>query len=143
MQNQFHGQQGDDAERHRATRQQHPEEVEEPGPGHREIRRHRVGVNHRGHGVGGVVETVDELKAQGDQQRHAQQQKRRPGGDLRAEFAHVVHQAVGGEQQPAGQHSEKHHEGEQAGFFIELRPGTAGGSLGLGGVGGRSHDRQS
>jgi hypothetical protein len=53
------------------------------------------------------VETVDELEAQGDQQRHAQQQKRRPGGDHRAQFVHVVHQAVGGEQQAHGQHGKK------------------------------------
>ena len=142
LQNQLHRQQGDDAERHRAAGQQHPQEVEEPGPGHREIRRHRVGVNHRGHRVGGVVETVDELKAQRDQQRHAQQQKRRPGGDHRAEFAHVVHQAVRGEQQATGQHAEENHQGEQAGFLVELRSGAAGGRLG-GGVGRSSHDGQS
>jgi hypothetical protein len=50
------------------------------------------------------VKAVDELEAQGDQQRHAQQQERRPGGDHRAQFVHVVHQAVGGEQQAHGQH---------------------------------------
>ncbi|MNP41891.1 hypothetical protein D3C76_1356180 [compost metagenome] len=84
------------------------------------------------------METVDELEAQGNQQGHAQQDEWRPGGHLRAEFVHVVHQAVGGEQQPDAQHCKKHHEGEHTGFFIELRFGAAGGRRG-GGKGGGSH----
>ncbi|MNR43989.1 hypothetical protein D3C85_1626730 [compost metagenome] len=88
------------------------------------------------------MEAIDELKAQGNQKRHAQQQERRPGGDHRAEFVHVVHQAVSGKQQTDGQHGEKHHDGEQAGFFVELRYGATGGRRG-GGEGGRSHHGHS
>ncbi|MNN77493.1 hypothetical protein D3C81_1939600 [compost metagenome] len=84
------------------------------------------------------METVDELEAQGNQQRHAQQQKRRPCGHHGAQFAHVVHQAVGGEQQADAQYGKKHHDSQQAGFFIELWLGATGGRRG-GGEGGGSH----
>ncbi|MOA32863.1 hypothetical protein D3C78_1541150 [compost metagenome] len=67
------------------------------------------------------METVDEFEAKGNQQRHAQQQERRPGGHHGAEFAHVVHQAVGGKQQAAAQYGEKHHQGDHARFAVELR----------------------
>ena len=36
-------------------------------------------VDDRRHRVGGVVETVDELKAQGHEQRHPKQDVRKPG----------------------------------------------------------------
>jgi hypothetical protein len=38
------------------------------------MRRQRVGVDHRGHGIGGVVKSVDEFEPQGDEERQAQQQ---------------------------------------------------------------------
>ena len=80
--------------------------------------RQRVGVDHRRDRVGGVVEAVDELEAQGDQQRYAQQQEWRPGGELGAHFVHVVHQAVGGEQQAHGEYGEEHDHRQQAGFCV-------------------------
>ena len=51
------------------------QEVPESRPRHRHVRIERMGVDHRRHCVGRVVETVDELKSQGDQQRDAQQQE--------------------------------------------------------------------
>ncbi|MNT36011.1 hypothetical protein D3C72_1720670 [compost metagenome] len=86
------------------------------------------------------METVDELETQGNQQRHAEQQERRPRGDYRAEFVHVVHQAVSGEQHSHRQHGEKDHVGKRAGFLVEGWPATVGGR-GAGGQGGSSHGR--
>ncbi|MNO98892.1 hypothetical protein D3C76_906510 [compost metagenome] len=138
MQNQLDRQQRDDAERHRTTGQQHPEEVEEPGPDHREIRWQRMRIDHCGDGVGGVVETVDELEAQGNQQGHAQEYERRPSGHHGAKLVHVVHQAIGGEQQPEAQYCEKHHQSVRAGFFVQLRFDADGGRRG-GGERGSGH----
>ena len=67
------GQQRDDPVGHRAARLQHAEEIEQAGPHHRQLRRQRVGVDHRRHRVGGVVKPVDELEAERDEQRHAEQ----------------------------------------------------------------------
>ncbi|MNZ82480.1 hypothetical protein D3C78_1011780 [compost metagenome] len=141
LQNQLHRQQGDDAEGHGAAGQQHPEEVEEARPDHCELWRQRVGVDHCCHGVGGVVETVDELKAQGNQQRHAQQQERGPGGHRGADSIDVMHQAVGREQQPHGQHGKEHHDGQYAGFFVDVGADAACRGGGGGSREGSSHCR--
>ena len=53
--------------------EQHAEEIEEARPDHGEFGRQRVGVDHGRDRVGGVVEAVDELEAERDQQRHAQE----------------------------------------------------------------------
>ena len=53
--------------RNRAARDHDAEEIEHAGPDHRDRRGQRVGVDHRGDGVGGVVEAVDELEAERDQ----------------------------------------------------------------------------
>ena len=45
-----------------------PEEVPHARPDHRDVRRQRVGVDHGRHGIGRVVEAVDELESQRDQQ---------------------------------------------------------------------------
>lgn len=43
-----------------------------------------MGIDHRGDGVGRVMETVDELEPERDQQRHEQQEVRQVGRGLRA-----------------------------------------------------------
>ena len=73
LQDQLDRQQRDDAERDRAARDQHAEEVPAARPDDREMRRQRVRVDHGGDRVRGVVETVDELEAERDQQRDAEQ----------------------------------------------------------------------
>ena len=55
---------------------EHAEEVEHARPDDGEVRRQRVRVDDRRHGVGGVVEAVDELEAERDQQRDAEQEER-------------------------------------------------------------------
>ncbi|MCY1460531.1 hypothetical protein D9M71_780980 [compost metagenome] len=62
-----------------------------------------MGVDHRGHRVGRVVKAIDELKAQGDQQGHPEQQEGRPGGDHRTGGVDVAKQAPGGIEQSAQQ----------------------------------------
>ena len=74
--NQFDGQQRDDGEGYQAAGGEHAEEVPEAGPNHGDVGLQRVGVDDGGHGVGGVVESVDELEAERDQQRDAQQDRR-------------------------------------------------------------------
>ena len=69
LQDQLDRQQRDDAERDRAAREQHAEEVEHARPDDREVRRQRVRVDDSGDGIGGVVEAIDELEAERDQQR--------------------------------------------------------------------------
>ncbi len=127
MQDQLYRQQSDDAEGHCPAGQQHAKEVEATGPDHGEMRRQRVGVDHGGHGVGGIVEAVDELEAQGNQQGYAQEQEGCPGGDDSAELVHVVQQAVGGEQQTDSQHCKEEDSGKNARFAFQLWPAVAGG----------------
>ena len=52
---------------------EHSEEVEEPRPNNRWDGRKRVGVDDRRHRVGGVMESVDELKGQRKKERKAEQ----------------------------------------------------------------------
>ncbi len=55
-----------------------------------------MGVYHGGYRVGGVVEAVDELEAQGNQQRQAQQKERCGRGDDRTACGHILLEAPGG-----------------------------------------------
>ncbi|MHC2524190.1 hypothetical protein ACVIEM_001275 [Rhizobium leguminosarum] len=71
LQDQFHRQQGQNAEGDGAARGQHAEEVEKAGPDDGEFRRHGTGVDHGGDGIGRIMETVDEFKAERDEQRKA------------------------------------------------------------------------
>ena len=70
LQYQLDRQQRNDAERNRTAREDNSEEIEKTGPDHRNRRGHRMGIDHRGDGVGRVMETVDELEPERDQQRH-------------------------------------------------------------------------
>ena len=73
LQNQFDRQQRDDAERHRARGDEYADEVADARPDHGDVRLQRVRVDDRRDSVGGIVESVDEFKAEGGQQRDAQQ----------------------------------------------------------------------
>ncbi|MCY1422619.1 hypothetical protein D9M71_383090 [compost metagenome] len=94
------------------------------------MRRQRVGVDHGGHRIGGVMEAIDELEAQGDQQCQAQQQEGRPGGDHGLGIANVLQQAVGRKTQAQGQDEKKRERGDAARLMAEL------GAV-LGGINGR------
>src|SRR5579862_9699703 len=78
LQDQFNREEGDDAESDGAGGGDHSSEIPEAGPDDGNLRLHRVGVDDGGDGVGGVVESVDELKGQGDQERGAEENVR-PG----------------------------------------------------------------
>jgi hypothetical protein len=43
-----------------------------------------MGVNDSGHGIGGIVESIDELEAQGNQQRQDQEKIRHDRGAVKA-----------------------------------------------------------
>ena len=76
LQDQLDRQQRDDAEGDRAGRGEHAEQVPAARPDDGDLRLERVGVDDGRHRVGGVVEAVDELEAERDQHRHAEQQER-------------------------------------------------------------------
>ena len=61
---QFDGQEGEDAEGDGAGGSEHADEVPQTGPDNGDVGLKRVGVDHGGDGVGCVVKTVDEFKAQ-------------------------------------------------------------------------------
>jgi len=65
---QFHRQQVDDGVGHPDAAEQHAEKVEDAGEDHCQVRRHRIGVDHCCHRVGGVVEAVDELETEDEEQ---------------------------------------------------------------------------
>ena len=50
-----------------------PRKLQHARPDHRDDWRQGMGVDHRGHGVGGIVEAVDEFEAQRDEQGDAEQ----------------------------------------------------------------------
>ena len=74
LQNQFYGQERNDSESHQARGGEHTEEIPEARPHYRDMRLQRMGVDHGGHGIGGVVKPIHKLEAQRDQQRNAQEQ---------------------------------------------------------------------
>ena len=62
LQDQLDRQQRDDSERHRAGRKQHPDQIPHTRPHHGNVWLQRVGIDHRSHSIGGIVESIDELK---------------------------------------------------------------------------------
>ena len=113
---------------------QHAEEIEAARPDDRDLGRHRVGVDDRRDGIGGVVEAVDELEAERDQQRDCKQCENADRKRRRLRLAQVVHQAVEREQSASNQQTNKHDNGRQRRPGIQLRsvvgdlPVVAGGS---------------
>ena len=66
------------------------------------------------------MKAVDELEAERDQQRDEQQKVRQIGGDLGAGGVDVDVNAVGDEQQPAGQNSEKQDHRQRVEALVEI-----------------------
>ncbi|CFN77362.1 Uncharacterised protein [Bordetella pertussis] len=54
---------------HAHPAQQHAEEVEDAGENDGQVRRHGLGVDDRGHRIGGVVKAVDEFEGENECQR--------------------------------------------------------------------------
>ena len=81
LNNQFDRQQRDDRKGHRPGGSQHAGQVADSRPHHGDIGLQRVGVDHRGHGVGRVMETIHKFKAQSNQQGQRQQQIGPDAGD--------------------------------------------------------------
>jgi hypothetical protein len=122
LEDQFDGQQRDDAESDCAGGHQHAEEVEEARPHHRDFRRQRVGVDHRRHRIGGVVKAVDELEAERDQQRDEQQDVGQVGRHPRAGRVDVDIDAVGDEQQARGENAEEQDHRQRIEALVEIGP---------------------
>lgn len=79
------------------------------------------------------MKTIDELEAQGYQQRQAQQQKRRDRGDYRAAGRYILFQAPGGVGDTGQQQGEEQHQGGAPRLVGKLRAGVALGQLRLAG----------
>ncbi|MNH01644.1 hypothetical protein D3C79_608660 [compost metagenome] len=79
------------------------------------------------------MEAIDELEAQGNQQRQAQQQEWRDRGDYRAAGRHILLQAPGGVGDAGQQQAEEQHQGGTPRLVGKLRAGIALGQLRLAG----------
>ncbi len=122
VEDQLDRQKGDDAVRDGAARQHDADEVPAARPDHRGDRRQRMGVDHRRHRIGGVVEAVHEFEAERDQQREAQEQE---GADseLLADMRRIIEDIVAREDQPGTEHGEEADRGERMDLAIERNPG--------------------
>ena len=80
-------------------------------------------VNHRGNGVGGIVKTVNKLKAKRNKQGHAQQNVGNPGDNFATGVSDVRNQTVASEQQADGEYAEKNNGGYRPGFMVEVGAG--------------------
>ena len=119
MQNQFHGQQRDDAEGHRAAGGQHAEEIPHAGPDHSDVRLHGVRVDDGGDGVGGIVEAVHEFESQGGEESDAEERVGQPacGVDTRQ-----VSEQVGPDIDEAAQQDHNgHYDADSSGTCRHLR----------------------
>jgi hypothetical protein len=76
LQNELNRHERNNAEGGGAARGEHPEQVPASRPDNHGLSRQRVGVDDGGDRVRGIVETIDEFKAQHDQHRDAEQQER-------------------------------------------------------------------
>jgi hypothetical protein len=107
LQDQFHRQQGDDAESDGAARKQDAEEIKKPGPQDGEVGRQRVSVDDRRDCIGGIVKTVDEFKTEGNEQCYPQEDVGQPSdGDI-SRFADIIDQAIRGIKDAYGKHAKK------------------------------------
>ena len=78
-----------------------------------------MGVDHGGDGVGGVVETVDELETQRDQQRQAEQGKDAERQRF-MDAANVVEQAMDAIADAQGQENDEDDAGGRAGAIVKF-----------------------
>ena len=99
---QFDRQQRHDGESHRAGGEEHANQIPDAGPDHGDVRLERMRINHRGHGVGRVVEPVHKFKCQGDQQRDTQEHIGPRRGDMHP--GEIGHDANADEDDPADKH---------------------------------------
>ena len=78
------------------------QQIEHARPDDGDLRLQRAGVDDGRDGVGGVVEAVDEFKAERDQHRHAEQQERQDRGRAAPAAATSRVDRIGHEEQAAG-----------------------------------------
>jgi hypothetical protein len=118
LQNQFHGQKGDDAEGNGSAGENNADKVPHAGPNHGYVRLQGVCVDNSGHSVGRVVEAVHELKSQSDQKRHAKQNVR---ADRRRMHLRKVRQEMStGVNQADDQSDSKHEHADSAWSCADL-----------------------
>ncbi len=102
LEDEFDRQQGDDREGDGAGAEQYSDEVHDAGVDDGDVGLERVGVDAGRDGVGGVVEAVDELEAEGDEQRDAEQNEGEHGG--RVDDGEIVGQLCSDVDEAADQH---------------------------------------
>ncbi|MNG03126.1 hypothetical protein D3C84_861910 [compost metagenome] len=86
------------------------------------------------------MKAIDELEAQGDHQRHPEQQEGGPGGDHRAAGIDVVRQAPGCVKQTGQQQAEEQDQGAATGLVVQLRSWVGCGKRWTAGQRRGSHD---
>jgi hypothetical protein len=121
LQDEFHRQQRHDAERYRARRNQHPEEIEEARPYHCDRSGQRMGINDGSDRVRGIVEAIDELKTERDDKRYEQEDEGQVSCDLRARFFDIDIKAIGDEKDSDRQDAEEKNQCQRGGWLIEFR----------------------
>ena len=100
LQDQFDGEEGNDAEGDGAGGGDDAGEIPEAGPDDGDLRIHRVGVDDGGDGVGGVVEAVDEFEGESDEKRDAQENVG-PRGEMTCECRNEVVSDTGADKDEA------------------------------------------
>ena len=100
--------------------------ITETGPDHGGAGRQRMGINHRGDGIGGVVKAIDELKAERNQQRQSQQKEGQEAGDRHVGLFNVTDQVETGERETRDQQNKKQRFTEATAFAVEIRPAPDG-----------------
>ena len=120
LQDQFDRQQRDDAEGDRAGRNQHAEKIEAARPDHRDRRRQGMRVDHGRDRIGGIVEAVDELEAQRDHEREAEQDEGQHGGDRGPGRRDVAINAERREEQAQRDDDEKDQKRERRHWLVEI-----------------------
>ena len=91
---------------------------------HGELGRKRVGVDHGRDRVGGIVETVDELKTERNQQGDKQEKIRQICRDLCSGSIDVDIDAVRHEQQTSSENAEEDDHGERIEALVEIGLGS-------------------
>jgi hypothetical protein len=103
----------------------HSQKIPEAGPDDGDVRLEGVRVNDGGDGIGGVVESVNEFEAQGDQQRDG---KQNVGSDGTGVHSRQIGEKMEGginyaDQQDNGESDYADHSGAFAEFLLDCRRG--------------------
>jgi hypothetical protein len=98
-----------------------------------------MGVDHRCHRVGGVVESIDELEAERDEERYPEKKEGEQREAVRHGPVDIIHQAVACIADPNQQQDQEQENRPKAGLVIERGSGGSD-RVGGNGLGGNAAD---